>query len=69
MDHRRPGRLAFPDGDETALAEGMLHAYEAREKLKEMRIAARTLAEERADWNKNFQKLLEAYDMAYKRAK
>jgi len=59
----------FPDGDETALAEGMLRAYDAGEKLKEMRIAARKLAEERADWDKNFAKLLEAYEMAHKRAK
>ncbi|MDX9865087.1 MAG: glycosyltransferase, partial [Anaerolineaceae bacterium] len=54
----------FPDGDETALAEGMLRAYEAREKANSMRIASRRLAEERADWNKNFKKLLEAYEMA-----
>jgi glycosyltransferase involved in cell wall biosynthesis len=54
----------FPNGDETALAEGMLRAYEAREKVNSMRIASRRLAEERADWNKNFKKLLEAYEMA-----
>jgi glycosyltransferase involved in cell wall biosynthesis len=57
----------FPDGDETALAEGMLHAYEVRKNSQEMRIASRKLAEERADWNKNFAKLLEAYEMARKR--
>jgi glycosyltransferase involved in cell wall biosynthesis len=59
----------FPDGDETALAEGMLRAYDEREKFQKMRIAARKLAEERADWYKNFAKLLEAYEMAHKRAK
>lgn len=58
----------FPDGDETALAEGMLRAYEAREDSQAMRVASRRLAEERADWNKNFAKLLEAYEMACKRA-
>ncbi len=57
------GRL-FPDGNEQALAEGMLKAYEQREKLKEMGQAARELAERRADWEKNFQELLRAYRMA-----
>ena len=56
----------FPDGDEEALAEGMLRAARQPEVLKNMRIASRRLAEERADWDKNFQKLLEAYEMARK---
>ncbi len=57
----------FPDGDETALAEGILRAYAERDRSKFMRVASRKLAEERADWNKNFAKLLEAYEMARKR--
>ena len=56
----------FPDGDETALAEGMLRAAQHSDALANMRIASRQLAEERADWNKNFQKLLEAYELAHK---
>lgn len=56
----------FPNGDEEALAEGMLRAARQPEILDNMRIASRRLAEERADWNKNFQKLLEAYELARK---
>jgi glycosyltransferase involved in cell wall biosynthesis len=61
-----PGKQGwlFPDGDEAALAEGMLQAVRQRSKLKEMGAAARRLAEERADWKINFNKLLEAYEMA-----
>ncbi len=54
----------FPDGNEQALADAMLKAYEQREQLKEMGQAARALAERRADWKKNFQELLRAYRMA-----
>jgi glycosyltransferase involved in cell wall biosynthesis len=61
-----PGKQGwlFPDGDEAALAEAMLNAVRERSKLKEMGAAARRLAEERADWKVNFNKLLEAYEMA-----
>jgi glycosyltransferase involved in cell wall biosynthesis len=61
-----PGKQGwlFPDGDEAVLAEGMLNAVRERSKLKEMGAAARRLAEERADWKINFNKLLEAYEMA-----
>jgi len=54
----------FPDGDVQALADGMLKAYEQRERLVEMDKQARALAERRADWKKNFQELLRAYQMA-----
>jgi L-malate glycosyltransferase len=51
----------FPDGDHKALAQAILHAVEHKTKLPEMGQAARALVEERADWNKNFQTMLQAY--------
>lgn len=59
----------FKDGDDAALADGILEAVRMREKLGPMRSAACALAEERADWSKNFPKLLEAYDLAISLAK
>lgn len=57
----------FPVEDAHALAQGILRAVREPETLKDMRIRARRLAEERADWRKNFPKLLEAYRMALRR--
>ncbi len=54
----------FPDGGEKALANCILQAYQQRSQLPEMGAAARRLAEQRADWPRNFQKLLEAYQLA-----
>lgn len=54
----------FPDGDADALAEGILQAVEQRQKLIEIGKRARQRAEARADWTKNFEKLLEAYQLA-----
>ncbi len=54
----------FADGDETALAAMIREAYERRSELPCMGGAARALAEERANWKKNFQHLLTAYEMA-----
>jgi glycosyltransferase involved in cell wall biosynthesis len=54
----------FPDGDEGALAQGILQAVEERPRLAWMGRAARRLAEARADWEKNFQGLLKAYALA-----
>lgn len=54
--------FAVDDADE--LAQRMLEAYRRRHELGAVRENARKLAEERADWNKNFQKLMTAYDMA-----
>ena len=51
----------FPDGDVEALAAAILRAAEDRQRLAKMSGAARCLAEQRADWQKNFPKLLEAY--------
>lgn len=54
----------FPDGDADALAEAILRAVDERHRLPEMGRAARRLAEQRADWSKNFPRLFEAYDIA-----
>lgn len=56
----------FPDGDAQALADGILQAYEARDRLPEMGRSARRLAERRADWRKNFPELFRAYEIANK---
>ncbi len=67
----KPGKhgWVFPDGDVEALTTAMLDAFAQRKKLKEMSLAARKLAEEKADWKKNFQNLLGAYAMAVGEAK
>jgi len=54
----------FPVGDVDALANAILHAADGRERLPKMGRAARQLAEARANWEKNFPKLLEAYELA-----
>jgi L-malate glycosyltransferase len=54
----------FPDGDVEALASAILRIVDQRMVLTEMGSAARTRAEERADWQKNFPKLLDAYELA-----
>jgi glycosyltransferase involved in cell wall biosynthesis len=54
----------FPDGNVAALAEAILTAARQREKLALMGRASRVLAEQRANWQVNFQQLLHAYEMA-----
>jgi len=54
----------FPDGDAEALAAKILAAIEKRKLLPEIGRNARAVAEERADWKKNFQKLMKAYQIA-----
>lgn len=54
----------FPDGDDQALTEGILRAYDHRSELQPVCLAARALAEERANWPINFKRLLKAYDLA-----
>lgn len=54
----------FPDGDPDGLASGILEAYARRKQLPQMGAAARKVAEERADWDQNFEKLVDAYQMA-----
>jgi glycosyltransferase involved in cell wall biosynthesis len=54
----------YPEGDAGALAEAILTALKQREKLFEMGRSARRLAEQRADWTKNFPELFKAYQIA-----
>ena len=51
----------FHDGDVNDLAEKILNAIKNRKSFKKIREAARRTAEQKADWNKNFGKLLETY--------
>lgn len=52
----------FRDGDVDDLAEKILFAIKNKKSFKKIGEAARKTAEERADWKKNFGKLLETYD-------
>ncbi|NMD31902.1 MAG: glycosyltransferase family 4 protein, partial [Chloroflexi bacterium] len=54
----------FRDGDDSALADGILEALRQREQMAEMGAAARRLAEQRADWQVNFQTMLQGYTQA-----
>ena len=56
----------FPDGDAEGLEAALLNAYAKRKALASVGRAARSVAEKKADWNKNFQKLLEAYALAFR---
>ncbi|MFN2215707.1 MAG: glycosyltransferase [Anaerolineales bacterium] len=51
----------FPDGDVDSLVECILYAMENRQVLPDMAVSARKTAQEKADWNKNFLSLLDAY--------
>jgi glycosyltransferase involved in cell wall biosynthesis len=57
----------FRDGDADNLAEKILLAIKNRRSWGRMGKAARKIAEERADWRKNFGKLLEAYEQVVNR--
>ena len=52
----------FQDGDANNLAEKISHAIKNRRLFKKIGEAARETAERKADWKKNFGKLLEAYE-------
>ena len=52
----------FRDGDVDDLAQKILDAIQNRKLLKKVGEAARKTAEQKADWKKNFGKLLEAYE-------
>jgi len=54
----------FPDGDANALASKILLAIAQRDKLPEIGRAARVVAEARADWRKNSEILMQAYQQA-----
>lgn len=53
----------FPDGNADVLAEKILAAYGNRDTLTKFGLAARRVAEEKADWKVNFGKLLETYEL------
>lgn len=53
----------FPTGEVDEIAEGLLFALDRQEDLRRMGTAARRLVEERANWTKNFPKLLDTYAM------
>ena len=52
----------FRDGDVDDLAGKILNAIQNRSSLQQIGQAARRTAEQKADWKKNFGKLLETYD-------
>jgi len=52
----------FRDGDADDLAQKIISAIRNRSSLTKMGQAARQTAEQKADWTKNFGKLLETYD-------
>ena len=52
----------FRDGDANDLAEKILYAIKNRKSLKKIGEAARQTAEQKADWQQNFGKLLEVYE-------
>jgi len=54
----------FQDGDVESLTQGILHAVKYKDHLPSMGRAARILAESRANWETNFPKLFEAYQIA-----
>lgn len=54
----------FPDGETDVLAAKILQAYDQRKSLPKIGRAARIVAEERADWTKNSEKLTQAYQQA-----
>jgi len=56
----------FRDGDADDLAAKILHAIKSRRSLKKIGETARGTAEQRADWKKNFGKLLKAYELTGK---
>jgi glycosyltransferase involved in cell wall biosynthesis len=56
----------FRDGDADDLAEKILRITAERESLAKIGRAARATAEQKADWQKNAAKLLQAYDLAVK---
>ncbi len=57
----------FRDGNVNDLVEKILNAIKNRASFAEMSQAARQTAEQKADWKKNFGKLLETYDKILRR--
>jgi glycosyltransferase involved in cell wall biosynthesis len=59
----------FRDGDADDLAEKILNAIKNRKSFMKIGEAARKTAEQKADWKKNFGKLLEAYEKVFSRSR
>lgn len=57
----------FPEGDEQAMAQAIIKAVDMRSELSQIGYHGRKIVEERADWKRNFQKLLDVYQQVYKR--
>jgi glycosyltransferase involved in cell wall biosynthesis len=57
----------FERGSVNSLVRGLEGALENRDNLEPLGLAARNIVVQRADWSKNFQKLLEAYELALSR--
>jgi L-malate glycosyltransferase len=57
----------FRDGDVNDLAEKILDAIQNRKSFKKIGEAARKTAEQKADWKKNFGKLLDTYAVIARR--
>jgi L-malate glycosyltransferase len=57
----------FRDGDVDNLAQKISYAIKNRKLFKKMGESARMTAEQKADWKKNFGKLLEAYEKVISR--
>ncbi len=53
----------FPDGDAGALVAKIIQVVEQRSELEKVGLIARTVAEQRADWKKNFAQLMHAYNL------
>jgi glycosyltransferase involved in cell wall biosynthesis len=66
IEHGVNGWL-FRDGDTDDLSEKILNAIKNRDSFMRIGEAARKTAEQKADWKKNFGKLLEAYDKTVSR--
>jgi glycosyltransferase involved in cell wall biosynthesis len=54
----------FQDGNVESLTKAILYAAKNRSKLPAMAVAARQLAEDRGDWDKNFPELFKAFEIA-----
>jgi len=58
----------FRDGNVDDLAEKILSAIKNRRSFRKIGASARKTAEQKADWKKNFGKLLEAYEKIFARS-
>lgn len=63
VSHAENGWL-FPDGDVQTLAECILELSQNRKRTDAARKKSRKVAEQRADWSQNIEKLMQAYKMA-----